>query len=180
MHSYTSSHQITMVKWPPSVTQRNLLCFAVYLAIHAYPAVQLVKKQPCMETSDRALRQWFTQVANRSSCFCYLLHAGFFLGLLFDPEGEMFLRNDGWLSPDYTVLTVFLWEPNLQLKLCLLRTFENCNIISFAEFFTKCWLFIWNTTGTLPDLHIHLFSFEKHTVLCSNTAQIFKTSVSSC
>jgi hypothetical protein len=37
---------------------------------------------------------------------CYLLHADFLLGLSFDPEdgGEMFLRNVGWLSTDYTAL----------------------------------------------------------------------------
>jgi hypothetical protein len=37
---------------------------------------------------------------------CYLLHAGFWLGLSFDPEvgGDMFLRNFGWHSTDYTVL----------------------------------------------------------------------------
>jgi hypothetical protein len=32
--------------------------------------------------------------------------AGFLLGVFFEPEdgGDMFLRNDGWLSRDYTVL----------------------------------------------------------------------------
>jgi hypothetical protein len=37
---------------------------------------------------------------------CCLLYAGFLLGLLFDPEdrGDMFIRNVGWLQPDYTVL----------------------------------------------------------------------------
>jgi hypothetical protein len=34
------------------------------------------------------------------------LHAGFLLGILFDPEGgsRMFLQNFGLLSPDYTAL----------------------------------------------------------------------------
>jgi hypothetical protein len=35
-----------------------------------------------------------------------MLHAGFFLGLYFDPEDGvvMFLRNDGLLSADYMAL----------------------------------------------------------------------------
>jgi hypothetical protein len=35
---------------------------------------------------------------------CCLLHSGFFVGLLFDPEdwGGMFIRNVGWLSTEYT------------------------------------------------------------------------------
>jgi hypothetical protein len=37
---------------------------------------------------------------------CYLLHADFLLRLFFDPEdgGEIFLRNVGCLSTDYTAL----------------------------------------------------------------------------
>jgi hypothetical protein len=37
---------------------------------------------------------------------CCLLHAGFLLGLLFNPEdgGDILLRNFGWLSKDYTAL----------------------------------------------------------------------------
>jgi hypothetical protein len=35
---------------------------------------------------------------------CYLLHDGFLRGICFDPEDgcDMFLRNIGWLSTDYT------------------------------------------------------------------------------
>jgi hypothetical protein len=41
-----------------------------------------------------------------SSSFCYLIHAGFLLGLIFAPEdgGYMFLRNISWLSTDYVAL----------------------------------------------------------------------------
>jgi hypothetical protein len=41
-----------------------------------------------------------------ASSVCYLLHAGFMLGVLFDPEdgGDIFLRNVGRLSTDYTAL----------------------------------------------------------------------------
>jgi hypothetical protein len=37
---------------------------------------------------------------------CYIFHAGFLLGLFFEPEdtGDLFLRNVGWLSTDSTVL----------------------------------------------------------------------------
>jgi hypothetical protein len=37
---------------------------------------------------------------------CNLLHADFSLGLFFDPEdeGDIFLRNVGWLSTNYTEL----------------------------------------------------------------------------
>jgi hypothetical protein len=37
---------------------------------------------------------------------CYLIHAGFFLGLFFDPEdgGNIFLRNVCRLSTGYTAL----------------------------------------------------------------------------
>jgi hypothetical protein len=40
------------------------------------------------------------------SAVCCLLHVDFLLGLLFNPEdvGDMFLRNVGCLSPDYTAL----------------------------------------------------------------------------
>jgi hypothetical protein len=39
-------------------------------------------------------------------CASYVLHAGFLLGLFFDPDkgGEVFLRNFGPLSTDYTAL----------------------------------------------------------------------------
>jgi hypothetical protein len=51
----------------------------------------------------------FWDITPRSSLkiqpYC-LLHAGFLLGLLFDPEdeGEMFLRKLGLFSTDYTAL----------------------------------------------------------------------------
>jgi hypothetical protein len=42
----------------------------------------------------------------KQSPACYLLHANLLLGLPFDPEdvGDMFLRNVGWLAPEYTAL----------------------------------------------------------------------------
>jgi hypothetical protein len=42
---------------------------------------------------------------NKSLPCCYLLHAGFVLGLFFDPEdGGMFLGNVDWFSMDYKAL----------------------------------------------------------------------------
>jgi hypothetical protein len=45
------------------------------------------------------------RMGNQKGCK-YLLHAGFFLGLFFEPEdgGYMFIRNVGLLSADYTAL----------------------------------------------------------------------------
>jgi hypothetical protein len=53
-----------------------------------YNAVWSVESQPMLK-----------QVASS-------FHAGFLLGLFLDPEdgGDMFLRNVGWLSSDYTAL----------------------------------------------------------------------------
>jgi hypothetical protein len=46
-----------------------------------------------------------------ATCF----HAGFLIGLHFDPEdgGDMFLRNVGWLSTDYTALYPISSNPNV-------------------------------------------------------------------
>jgi hypothetical protein len=47
-----------------------------------------------------------TDVSEEHSPSCYLLHAGFLLGLfLYHEDGsDVFLRNVGWLSTDYTAL----------------------------------------------------------------------------
>jgi hypothetical protein len=47
----------------------------------------------------------------RISSSCYLLHAGFLFGLIFDTEdgGDIFLRNVGCLSTNYTALYL-RWE----------------------------------------------------------------------
>jgi hypothetical protein len=46
------------------------------------------------------------QVVRRTGSAYDLLHAGFWLGSFFDPEvgGDLFLRNVGCLSTDYTTL----------------------------------------------------------------------------
>jgi hypothetical protein len=43
---------------------------------------------------------------SKKSHVCYLLYLGFLLGLFFDPEdgGDIFFRNIGSLSTDYTML----------------------------------------------------------------------------
>jgi hypothetical protein len=82
---------------------------------------------------------------NRRSLLAPCFHAGFFLGLFFDPEdgGDIFLRNVGWLSTGYTALypriwyssSPLLWEPQiLQIpkKWVILHYFQpetmQCNI----------------------------------------------------
>jgi hypothetical protein len=54
----------------------------------------------CIHTYMSSVIWDITQVALLAVCF----HAGFFLGLFFDPEdgGDMFLLNVGRLSTDYT------------------------------------------------------------------------------
>jgi hypothetical protein len=46
------------------------------------------------------------------SSACYLLDAGFLLGLFIDPEDGvyMFLRKVDWLSADYTALYPIRWN----------------------------------------------------------------------
>jgi hypothetical protein len=46
---------------------------------------------------------------------CYLLHAGFLLRVVFyvEDEGEMFLRNIGYISTDYTALYPPPLEPQI-------------------------------------------------------------------
>jgi hypothetical protein len=59
---------------------------------------------------SRALHCTFGQAENFLLCITawYLLHAGFLLGLFFDPEhgGDILLGNVGWLSADHTPLYV--------------------------------------------------------------------------
>jgi hypothetical protein len=57
-------------------------------------------------SKSRAIRLRKDRVYKASSRACYLLQAGFLLDLFFDHEdgGDMFLRNVGWLSMDYTAL----------------------------------------------------------------------------
>jgi hypothetical protein len=61
----------------------------------------------------------------------FLFHAGFLLGLFFDPVdgGNMFLRNVGWPSTGYTALFpgIFMCSVKQQLGLleCLIISSEN-------------------------------------------------------
>jgi hypothetical protein len=59
----------------------------------------------CLHLQGRRLSQPLNSM-NQTGSACCLLHAGFLLGLLFDPENrdDMFLRNVGWLSTVYTAL----------------------------------------------------------------------------
>jgi hypothetical protein len=50
--------------------------------------------------------QEFYLLGHNAGSACYLLHAGFMLGLIFDSEdgSDMFLQNVGQLSTHYTAL----------------------------------------------------------------------------
>jgi hypothetical protein len=62
-----------------------------------------------------------------------MLHAGFLLGLLFDPEdgGNTFLKNAGSLSPDYTALN-YKRPQTSQPPLC-----ENLKFNVIIRFYTE-------------------------------------------
>jgi hypothetical protein len=63
----------------------------------------------CRKTS----RAWNQSESRWQAELCF--HAGFLLGLFFDPEdrGDMFLRNVGWLSTDYTALYHRIWYSSI-------------------------------------------------------------------
>jgi hypothetical protein len=92
-------HVITSLIWS-SITDLSVGCevFATRLLFHS-------------ECSTR--KQNFSQLV------CYLLHAGFLLGLFFDreDEGDMFHRNVGWLSTDYTALYPRRYNSSFSLNL---------------------------------------------------------------
>jgi hypothetical protein len=54
--------------------------------------------------TEQSSHEEFCLLGYKAVWLCF--YAGFLLGLFFDPEdgGDMFLRNVGWLSADYTAL----------------------------------------------------------------------------
>jgi hypothetical protein len=72
----------------------NQRCIKSYFYLMGYKAVYSVEKQHTLRRN---------MSAPSSGSACYLLHAGFLLGLFLDSKdnGGMFLRNVGWLSTDH-------------------------------------------------------------------------------
>jgi hypothetical protein len=115
-----STRNLTSVPWPSS----------------QYPVATLTE----LSQSTNILQQYtapFLGVEEEATpsqphSACCLLHAGFLLDLLFNPEdeSEIFLWNTCWLSPDYTALypkrqkSSQLWESQIQQEAAC--SLSNC------------------------------------------------------
>jgi hypothetical protein len=89
-----------------------------------------------------------TSRALLANCF----HAGFLLGLCFDPEdgGDIFLQNIGWLSMDYMALCPrrqnsskpLLWEPQILQTVCFRFTDKQIRYCDVLGCYTplKLWV----------------------------------------
>jgi hypothetical protein len=64
------------------------------------------QKRVLSSGTQRSVVHWKPTAVSEEHVACYLLLAGFLLGLFSDPEdgGDMFLRNVSWLSTDYNAL----------------------------------------------------------------------------
>jgi hypothetical protein len=74
----------------------------------------------------------------------HLLHAGFLLGLFFDPEngGDMFLRSASWPSTDYTAVY------------SIRQNSSDCYL--FGVFPSKIDIWTWNTWRFFPCFVVRL------------------------
>jgi hypothetical protein len=72
--------------------------------------------------------------------FLCLLHAGILLGLLFNHDygGSMFLRNVGWLLPQYTVLYLRRWTSDRILQTLIMKVLPPQVLINQA-FYLSDW-----------------------------------------
>jgi hypothetical protein len=65
----------------------------------------------------------------------YLTHAGFLLGLFFYTEngGDMFLRNIGWLSTDYTALYPRRYKSSCLKVFVMVEYKYGCDLINLKR-----------------------------------------------
>jgi hypothetical protein len=94
----------------------------------------VVIKSPILWDMSRSLRRFGEtyrlhlrcQTRNLRDAGSSFLHAGFLLGLVFDPEDEggMFLRNFIWFSTDYKVFYISLKIAQLSFHINHLRCFK--------------------------------------------------------
>jgi hypothetical protein len=115
---YNPYHPIRTITPSPRsyVTFRNTFISTVSCYAHAQPPS--LKTTPCRLSLTRALL---------ATCF----HAGFLLSLFFDleDEGDMFLRNVGWISMDLTALYPRR-QKSSRLPLWEFHILQNWNVLT--------------------------------------------------
>jgi hypothetical protein len=106
LHSYHNyiNERVVYFRWPAFSWYANQL-HGVHLWFFLQPILNIWAKELLDSHKYSRLSACFSHILLSMKYIenaCYLLHAGFLLGLLFDPEdwGDMFLSKVGWLPTD--------------------------------------------------------------------------------